>query len=413
MTVGFFLFAPRQDGNVINVKNPPYSAVGDGSADDYAAIQAAVDAISGASRGVILFPRGFYSVSQPITFNYDGDLTITFRGEAGSTLSGTFNGYIFDRSLGTPNNTASVVFEKLNVQNGYASGGGAIRVGSSKQVAIRDVVAAGFISVTTEDSAGNSSKNVFLENCKLQTSTNGTGTTGLIIGGGGAMYGCDFIGSDFGVKAYGKGLHMAGNRIENCNTAYQLGLDSAGNNVGLSGFSLVSSSTEGNITGIDMVGTCTGGYLGNVGFLGHPGSGPTESSPTLYGLRIRAGCAQSCVFSGLVAGNWHEIAGIAIANASSRANNVFMSCSSNVGGGGANWVAPTNAYTAQFIKCDTQPVWTYAQLPTGGDILEGDEFDISDGTNGLAWGATATNTGTHTTHYKVRYNGTNWTVVGK
>ena len=52
-------------------------------------------------------------------------------------------------------------------------------------------------------------------------------------------------------------------------------------------------------------------------------------------------------------------------------------------------------------------------MPTGGNAVEGDLFNISDGTNGLAWGVTATNTGTHTTHYLVRYNGTSWTVVGK
>lgn len=49
----------------------------------------------------------------------------------------------------------------------------------------------------------------------------------------------------------------------------------------------------------------------------------------------------------------------------------------------------------------------------GPNATEGDCYNVSDGTNGLSWGAVATNTGTHTTHYKVRWNGTNWTVVGK
>jgi Pectate lyase superfamily protein len=383
-----------------------------GSKDSRAAIQAAVDAVAGANRGIIYFPLGFYNISSPITFNYSGNLSICFRGHSGgSTVAGNFNGYLFNRQLGTPNNTAIVSFEKLNLQNGNpSSGAGAVRIGSTRQAVFRDMQMVGFTCLTTEDSPGNSSQNIFLENCKLQTATNTTGTTGLVIGGGGAMVGCDFVGSDFGVKAYGNGLQMAGNRIENCNTAYQLGYDSAGNNVGMSGFALVSSSIEGNITGIDLIGTCTGGYIGQVGILGHPGSGPTESSPTLYGLRIRAGCAQSCVFSGIVVQSYHDIASIAIANASRRANNVFLACSAYTTGGGVAWTLPTNAYTAQFIKCNTQPVWTFSQLPSGGDVLEGDEYSISDSSS-ATWGSTVAGSGSN--HVSTRYNGTNWTVVGK
>jgi len=40
-------------------------------------------------------------------------------------------------------------------------------------------------------------------------------------------------------------------------------------------------------------------------------------------------------------------------------------------------------------------------------------FNVSDGTNGLNWGDLVINTGTHTTHYKVRFNGAEITVVGK
>lgn len=48
-----------------NVRNAPYNAVGDGVADDYAAIQAAHDALP-ADGGLIYLPRGVYSISQPI-----------------------------------------------------------------------------------------------------------------------------------------------------------------------------------------------------------------------------------------------------------------------------------------------------------------------------------------------------------
>src|SRR5262249_14308670 len=62
-----------------NVKD--FGAVGNGSNDDTAAIQAAVNWNSGPDRGTIYFPPGTYVVSRPITFNYSGEMSIIFRGE--------------------------------------------------------------------------------------------------------------------------------------------------------------------------------------------------------------------------------------------------------------------------------------------------------------------------------------------
>lgn len=57
------------------------------------------------------------------------------------------------------------------------------------------------------------------------------------------------------------------------------------------------------------------------------------------------------------------------------------------------------------------PLRTYkvANLPTG--IKAGTLCNVSDGAASLAWGVTVTGGGTAS--YLVRYNGTNWTVVGK
>lgn len=48
----------------LNVKNVPYGALGDGVADDTAAIQAAIDAAG--YGGVVYLPKGVYKVSQPL-----------------------------------------------------------------------------------------------------------------------------------------------------------------------------------------------------------------------------------------------------------------------------------------------------------------------------------------------------------
>jgi len=54
--------------------------------------------------------------------------------------------------------------------------------------------------------------------------------------------------------------------------------------------------------------------------------------------------------------------------------------------------------------------FTVATLPSG---TVGMTARITDGDSGLAWGATAVNSGAGATPYLVWYNGTNWTVMGK
>lgn len=390
-----------------------FDAKGDGSTIDTAAIQAAADAASSAGGGTVYFPLGTYKTDAPITYN-TASLSIRFRGEGnGTNVTGNFNGFIFDRHLGSPSNTASVVFEKMNINNSNTgTSSGAIRLGSTTQAAIRDIGVSGFVCITTEDAAGVSSQNIFLENVKFQGLAV-TNSKGLVIGGSGEVAGCDFIGSDIGAVIYGSGLHMAGNRCERCNTGYQFGCDSAGTDQGASGFSC-NGSMEGNTTSIYFKGTCTGGFLGPLGFLGHPASnsGMTNGvANTQYGLRIDADKAKACVFYNLTPNDWHDVAGISIAAATSRANNVFFASNSSVGfGAGVPYIMPTNAYTARFIQCDVQPIWTVSQLPTGGNAFEGDEFNVRD-SNTATWGATAAGSGSN--HVGLRYNGTNWTVVGK
>jgi hypothetical protein len=392
-----------------------YGADPTGSADSTSAIQAAVNWTSGANRGTIYFPLGAYKVTAPITFNYNGNLSICFRGEVGTFIFGNFNGYIFDRHLPTANNTTGGrVFERLSISNGHATGGG-IRLGSTIGGAIRDCQLNAFICLTTEDAVGVSSKNINIENCSF-SNDGGPGAHYIIIGGGGSIQGCTLSGTDTAVRAYGSGLHIAGCRSERCNTSFLLGLDSGGNNAGLSGFSMLSTTTEGCWTGYDLAGLCDGFVMSGLGALGHD-SGNSGVIPNIhgsqYGLRIRADCARNGIIQCLtVGGDFQSVAGFAIEGATSRANVVIREVSALANnGGGSNWVLPSNAYTAKFVNNNVSPVWKYSQLPTGGDVLEGDEFDISDSTT-ATWGANVT-VGGGANRVRVRYNGTNWTVVGK
>src|SRR5262245_60730165 len=69
---------PERLAEIKNVKD--FGATGNGVSDDTAAIQAALNWTPGPNRGTIYFPLGKYRVTAPITFNYDGDLSICFRG---------------------------------------------------------------------------------------------------------------------------------------------------------------------------------------------------------------------------------------------------------------------------------------------------------------------------------------------
>ena len=386
-----------------------------GNTDSTSAIQSAVDWTSGANRGTIYFPLGSYVATSPITFNYDGDLAIRFLGEFGTVIFGTVNGYVFDRHLATPNNTkGGRIFERLLIVNAHASGG-CIRLGSTLGGAMRDCVFSGFIGVTTEDSAGNSSQNIQIQNCKF-SGGGATGSKFIIIGGGGAIEGSDIgPGGDIGVLAYGKGLHISGCRSENCNTSFLLGNDSANNPVGLQGFSCHSTSTEGCVTAWDFGGTGGGlveGFtISSCYHLGHPvgNAGADQMQESLYGIRIRADCADAGIIQAFQANNHHGQYGIAIASATSR-KNIIIRDTSSVVNTGTNWSLPSNAYTARLRNCNTAETWTYSQLPTGGNVLEGDEYDITD-SNTATWGATAAGSGSN--HVRVRYNGSNYTVVGK
>ena len=69
-------------GAVYNVKHTDYGAVGNGTTDDKAAIQAAIDAAANAGGGVVYFPRGKYRITGALKLDTTvrDYASITFRG---------------------------------------------------------------------------------------------------------------------------------------------------------------------------------------------------------------------------------------------------------------------------------------------------------------------------------------------
>src|SRR5438105_4660556 len=82
-----------------------FGAVGDGSADDTAAIQAAINYVtspySNANRGTVFFPQGTYKITSALTFPYASVRNISFIGDPGAKLIGSFNDAILKRAQNT------------------------------------------------------------------------------------------------------------------------------------------------------------------------------------------------------------------------------------------------------------------------------------------------------------------------
>jgi hypothetical protein len=397
--------------------------------DSTAAFQAAVDAAMDSGSGVFV-PIGNYKVSDSgsgsaILLNRDADFGFYMRGVGGSAIySSDCPGYIIDRSLATPNNTIGPrVFENLAFSNNTAAPnntGGGLRVGSSTGVVIRSCNFGGTgTGLTTEDSPGNSSQNIVIDTCNFGGS--GLASIGLVLGGTGSMTCSDFNGIGRAAVIYGKGISLNANRCERCDTAFQLGVDAEGTNRGLHGFSMVAEEMEGVVNFVDFMGTVTAFSISAVGCLGHVAlNSGLDGFNQLgqYGFRIRPNTAYFGEISCSGGSETFDVGVIYMEDYADpkRSFVTFSNCNPRVSvGAGVPWRIPADSAWPRFIECqgigsDTDaPYGTryeYDALPTGDDVREGDEFDISDG-NSSTIGASVT-AGGGANRIKVRWNGTNW-----
>ena len=420
------LTLPDRLAQIKNVKD--FGATGAGfPTDDWAAIQAAVNwntasSGTGANRGIIYFPPGNYYVSQTISFEGSNpgndNVNAIFLGEMNiSTVTGNFTGFVFDRPAGTGANTT--VFDKLTVVNTNATGGG-IRLGGTTGSAIRNCNVTANQAISTYNGDLTGFLDNCIENCVLSPGSNVSGSIGIADPNNGPILNCRIIGFENGIAAAAnEGAQcVMGCYIANCTNGISLGLFPGGTEQSNDNSLIAGCWFKNNSVAINCV--SVGGATGLATFLGlriegTNGQAPGGANPQYGILCGNSEVTSFCMFAGITVTGQYDVAGIFIAGSSFRLVNTFwgvnVTNTSTTPGAlpwsiGASQLADGSTYTA----CNVQPVYKVAQLPS---TFEGDCYNVSDATNGLAWGATVTNTGTHTTHNKVRYNGTNFTVVGQ
>lgn len=422
--------APNTAGDIFSKPNLPNVVGWDGSG-----AVATLDYVNGLvnigdilnfaplNKGVIYFPPGTYSVSQPIFWNYSfiDAITVIWRGEGNSsTITGNFADFVLKRSYGS---SSLCVVEKLNIVNTNANGGG-IRMGSVVCGAIRDCTVMANQGINLADAFGDNTSDTLdfnVINCTLTPgSGNYTGSLGLTTAADGAYFNLRFIGYETGANVWGGegNMFFGGCYFEQCGTGFNPGTNQTeGPDVGLLGgmwgcyfknCGLAISWQTGN----------TGSYLG-VLIEGTNGQAHGGTNP-MTGIQSGNGGAGegegTHLNGGIVVTGQYDNAAVEIYGAGTadgyKKNTWYASSSSNSGAGVA-WKfhqpgAPFLWYP-DFINCNVRVIYNVADLPA---VEEGVEFDVNDGTNGLTWGNTLTNTGTHTTHYLARWNGSNWTVAG-
>ncbi len=258
-----------------------FGALGNGSADDTAAIQAAIDHLgsSALNRGEIFFPPGTYNMGSAATFNTAGEMSIRFRGVGKlSTLSGSFNGYLLRRDVDNGPWSGGIVVEDLSFANGHATGG-CLRLGDAVGAAVRGCTFSGYRCLNATSANGNINQSFTVDACQF-SSNSITGAIAIIAGGNSTILDCDITGFYRGIVIYGTSVNVIGCRLEVNTVGIALGVLEDGT---------VSSTNSLNVLGVQMESCGTG-----IDFIG--GSG----NALIAGTFIHGFEAQKTSYGGLV-----------------------------------------------------------------------------------------------------------------
>ena len=333
---------PDRLSEIKNVKD--FGARGNGSTDDTAAIQAAVNWTSSAGRGTVHFPLGTYRITAPITFE-PGNLNIAFRGEPGATILGNFGDFLLKRSVNSPISGIHSI-ETLRFQNPHPTGRG-IAFHSCIAAKVTNCYITAWRGIETFNSQA-----LTVDTCHLVCPAVSATSVGIMAGNATTVLNCDIIAYNHGIRHQNVGLTVLGGRYEVNTVGIMIGMDENGNNFQTSGFDISGLSMEANQTGI-YVGAGAAGKISACSISG--------GVAMAYGLRL--GSPQDVVVQGVsVGGPSYSGAAISIEGAT---RTTLTSCNVNVSSG-TTWNVATGLASYQLINCNH--LVTVAQLPTSATV---------------------------------------------
>jgi Pectate lyase superfamily protein len=274
---------PDRLGELKNVKD--FGAVGNGSTDDTAAVQAAVN-----QGGQIFFPPGQYLITQSINITQD-PVGISFLGTPQTLVAGSFNGYLFDRQT-SGDDTHHIIFEKLAMINdSHGASAGCISIAHGACHTIRDCFFRAYRPVTllsVLDAQVNNclfrSSDLAYEGVRDQLSIGCLMDTNNAV-----IQNCDFNGFWQGIRIGQNACAVRDSRIENCYYGIVGGVDRNGNDYP-SGVTIDSIEMEACSIFIWLK-NVGGGYVRGVGMLGDggfsvPNDGGPNDKPSLIGIEV-------------------------------------------------------------------------------------------------------------------------------
>lgn len=308
-----------------NVKN--FGAIGNGIANDTAAIQAAVDWAGSENRGAIYFPPGTYRITSSIRFNRPR-LNIAFRGDPGATIVGNFNGFLLKRAENTPTRAICLI-ENLRFINRHVRGRG-IALHSCASGKIVNCYIRAWHGIEIHDS-----QSVLVDTCAIAGPTDTSSSAGIIAAAGATIISTHVTGYHHGIRHSGVGLTVYGGRMVDNRTAIVLGMDEERDDVRSWGFNISGVSMKGNHTGIHIV-RGAGGIIRATSIAG--------GIPMAYGLRLDS--CQDVVVQGVVVDGLRGFAqaGIAIESARRTALIGVSSLAPKA------WMLPRNRSQLTFIQ---------------------------------------------------------------
>jgi Pectate lyase superfamily protein len=279
---------PDRLGELKNVKD--FGARGDGSTNDTAAIQAAIN-----RGGTVYFPPGLYIVSRPITFL--GSASLDFVGAKNSWVQGAFDGYVFDCPVWDGDGAFHARFTNLTVNNEAFGAGGCIRVHGGIMVGVEKCQLLGNRPISLIGVFGG-----FVRDCFLRNSGPGGDGRGL---SGGTNASVGFLkGTSMGIycdvnqctidnvdmHGFADGVRLAtgavirNSRFEQCIRGISVGVSESGDDM-LGGVIAENLEMEANNIHI-FLNDCRGGSLRSVSMLGDPFNADSQT-PSEIGLYLR------------------------------------------------------------------------------------------------------------------------------